>query len=197
MRVISAVTFRKQVLIGQFFPQRGTEQSANGKRIVNGTSRIDNYFEFVQVAINVDISDAFGMSIFDNYFSGCQWAIISGENGMRNSRWFANGTADDGGVIRNLVDFSQPGNDVFVQQPSIGGNATTGLKAFATNYISGNSTTAEASSNWSNSSTGALIGKAQPAQINQSKLNVMPFEGANIISVANEVPFTKIGRAHV
>ena len=46
MRVISAVTFRKQVLIGQFFSQRGTEQSANGKRIVNGTGRIDNYFEF-------------------------------------------------------------------------------------------------------------------------------------------------------
>jgi hypothetical protein len=149
------------------------------------------YFEGVQTGIKFNTgAAAYGMSIKNNFYSSCQSALIGSENSMRVSEFIGNGVADDGGIIRNLVDLSASGNDVFVQVPAIGRNSTLGLGAFITNHTLGNVGTAQTSSVWKNTSSPfAAIAKAEPGLVNQSKLNSLPFEGANIISLPNQVPF--------
>ena len=101
-----------------------------------------------------------------------------------------NSLPDDGGANRNLVEVSYSNIDVILQIPTKIGKTSTGPVGFLSNYTLGNAGSIEASSVWINDS--ALlqtIGKAQPGLANQNNLNAMPFEGANIVTVANQVPF--------
>ena len=165
---------------------------ANG--YVQGVTISNTYFEFCQTGIRInDAANTYGVSICENYFSGCRWAIISGVNGMRNGRWFSNGTIDDGGIIRNLVDFSAAGNDVEIQLPGKGSDTSSGVNNFPTNYILGSAGYANTSSYWKDTgSPSSAIARSTPGLANQNHLNEMPFEGANIVTLPNQVPFADI-----
>jgi hypothetical protein len=136
------------------------------------------------------------VSIDNNFFSSCEYAVLANTNSMRVGSFSGNASPDEGGVIRNLVDFGTTGNDVRYQLPTKTGNSTTGASAFSDNHTPSNVSTVESSSVWTRTvSPFDAIGKSFPGLANQNRLTEMPFEGANIISVANEVPFVNLTRA--
>jgi hypothetical protein len=147
------------------------------------------YFEGVQTGINFTALDAYGISINDNYFSNTEWAInLTNPSNMRLSNFMGNDISDGGGVIRNLVNFSPAGNDVFYQLPSKGGSLSSGTSAFLSNFSPSNSSTAVATSIWTDGSNN-LIAKSDPGLANQNLLNSFPFEGGQTVTTANNVPF--------
>lgn len=152
----------------------------------------NNYIEGVRYGFSFDDGAGVYGSIIDaNIFNNNEYAIIcSGASALRMTSIRGNSLPDDGGTSRNLVEVSESGNDVVFQIPSKGGKTSTGVTGFLSNFTLGNSASIEATSVWSNDASPLqAIGKSQPALANQNELNVMPFEGANINTVANQVPF--------
>ena len=152
----------------------------------------NNYIESVRYGFSFDNGAAvYGGTIDTNIFNNNEYAIIcSGPNALRMTSIRGNSLPDDGGANRNLVEVSYSNIDVILQIPTKIGKTSTGPVGFLSNYTLGNAGSIEASSVWINDS--ALlqtIGKAQPGLANQNNLNAMPFEGANIVTVANQVPF--------
>ncbi len=157
----------------------------------------NNYFEGIRYAMVVaDGSGIYGISIDNNFFSSCEYAIKGAINSIRVASFSGNACADGGGIIRNLVDFSTVGNDVRYQLQAKSSNTTNGIAAFLSNIIPSSVSTAETTSVWTDiAAPFSAIGKASPGLANQNTLNEMPFEGANIITLANQVPFCAVARA--
>ena len=184
--VIDSCTFEEGKAYNNAGILFGSDAYCGGWQITN------NYVEGVRYGFSFDSgSSVYGGVIDANIFNNNEYAIIcSGPSALRMTSIRGNALPDDGGTDRNLVEVSDSGIDVILQLPTIFGKTSTGPSAFLSNYTLGNAGTIEASSVWQNDS--ALlqaIAKAQPAQANQNKLNFMPFEGANIVTVVNQVPF--------
>jgi hypothetical protein len=152
----------------------------------------NNYIEGVRYGFSFDDgASIYGGVIDANIFNNNEYAIIcSGPSALRMTSIRGNSLPDDGGTDRNLVEVSDSNIDVILQLPAKAGKTSTGTSAFLSNYTLGWAGSIEATSVWVNdSSLLQAIGKAQPAQANQNSLNDMPFEGANIVTVVNQVPF--------
>lgn len=164
----------------------GSDAYCGGWQITN------NYVENVKYGFSFDSgATVYGGVIDANIFNNNEYAIIcNGPNALRMTSIRGNSLPDDGGTDRNLVEVSNENIDVIFQLPSKIGKTSTGTSAFLNNFTIGNAGSIEASSVWVNDSAPLqAIGKSQPALANQNKLNVLPFEGANIVTVANQVPF--------
>ena len=185
---ITNSTFEESTGTGIYF---GADASCLGWGISN------NYFEGIRYGIVTAAgSGVYGAAIDNNFFSSCEYAILASANSLRVASFKGNAQGDGGGVIRNLVDLSATGNDVVYQLPIKTANTTSGPSAFLSNIIPSNSSTAETDSFWTRvASPYDAIGRAGAALANQTKLNVMPFEGANIVTVANEPPFVSLVKA--
>lgn len=157
----------------------------------------NNYFEGIRYAMVVaDGGGLYGVGIDNNFFSSCEYAVQAAPNSIRVASFEGNAAADGGGVIRNLVDFSAKGNDVRYQLQAKSSNTTNGMVAFLSNIIASDVSTAETTSVWTDiGAPFAAIGKSQPGLANQNALNELPFEGANIVSKPNQVPFCNVSRA--
>lgn len=152
----------------------------------------NNYVEGVRYGFSFDDgASVYGGVIDANIFNNNEYAIIcSGPNALRMTSIRGNSLPDDGGTNRNLVEVSDGNIDVVLQIPSKAGKTSTGTSAFINNFTMGFAGTVEATSVWLNDSSPLqAIAKAQPAQANQNSLNPLPFEGANIVTVVNQVPF--------
>lgn len=157
-----------------------------------GWNLTGNYIEGVRYGFSLDSgASVYGSIIETNIFNNNEYAIIcSGASNLRLTNIFGNSLPDDGGTNRNLVEASNSGNDVFLQIPSKSGKTSTGPSAFLTNFTLGNAGYIEATSAWLNDlNTLQALARAQPSQAAQNALNIMPFEGANIVTVSNQVPF--------
>jgi hypothetical protein len=157
-----------------------------------GWNLTSNYIEGVKYGFSLDSgASVYGSIIETNIFNNNQYAIIcSGSSNLRLTNIFGNSLPDDGGTNRNLIEASNSGNDVFLQIPSKSGKTSTGNTSFLTNFTLGNAGYIEATSAWLNdSNTTQALARSQPAQAAQNSLNIMPFEGANILTVSNQVPF--------
>lgn len=157
-----------------------------------GWNLTGNYIEGVRYGFSLDSgASVYGSIIETNIFNNNEYAIIcSGASNLRLTNIFGNSLPDDGGTDRNLVEASNSGNDVFLQIPSKSGKTSTGTSTFLTNFTLGNAGYIEATSAWLNDlNTLQALARAQPSQAAQNALNIMPFEGANIVTVANQVPF--------
>lgn len=164
----------------------GTDAYCGGWQITN------NYVEGVRYGFSFDSgASVYGGIIDANIFNNNEYAIIcSGPNALRMTSIRGNSLPDDGGTDRNLVEVSNANIDVILQIPTKFGKTSTGTSAFLSNYTIGAAGAIEANSLWVNdSNTLQSVARAQPAQANQNSLNVMPFEGANIVTVVNQVPF--------
>lgn len=157
-----------------------------------GWNLSSNYIEGVRYGFSLDSgASVYGSIIETNIFNNNEYAIIcSGTSNLRLTNIFGNSLPDDGGTNRNLVEASNSGNDVFLQIPSKSGKTSTGTSAFLTNFTLGNAGYVEATSAWLNDlNTLQALARSQPSQAAQNALNIMPFEGANIVTVSNQVPF--------
>lgn len=184
--VIDSCTFEEGKAYNSAGILFGSDAYCGGWQITN------NYVEGVRYGFSFDSgASVYGGVIDANIFNSNEYAIIcSGPSALRMTSVRGNSLPDDGGTIRNLVEVSEFQNDVVLQVPTKIGKTSTGPTAFLSNFTLGNAGSIEASSVWVNDA--ALlqaIGKAQPALANQNKLNFMPFEGANIVTVVNQVPF--------
>lgn len=157
-----------------------------------GWQLTNNYVENVRYGFSFDNgSSVYGGVIDANIFNNNEYAIIcSGPNALLMTSIRGNSLPDDGGTDRNLVEVSNSRIDVTLQILSKIGKTSTGPVGFINNFTLGNAGTIEASSVWINDSSPLqAIGKAQPGLANQNFLNSLPFEGANIVTVLNQVPF--------
>jgi len=184
--VIDSCTFEEGKAYNSTGILFGSDAYCGGWQITN------NYVEGVRYGFSFDSgASVYGGVIDANIFNNNEYAIIcSGPSALRMTSIRGNSLPDDGGTNRNLVEVSEFQNDVVLQVPTKIGKTSTGPTGFLGNFTLGNAGSIEASSVWVNDA--ALlqaIGKAQPALANQNKLNSMPFEGANIVTVANQVPF--------
>jgi hypothetical protein len=164
----------------------------NASAYCAGWELSSNYVEGVRYGFSVDNgAQLYGSIINANIFNGCEYAIIcGGANGLRMTNIRGNSLPDDGGTDRNLVEASNSNIDIVLQIPSKSGKTSTGTSAFLTNFTLGNSGCIEATSSWvSDLNVLLAIARAQPSQATQNLLNVMPFEGANIVTLSNQVPF--------
>lgn len=183
---IRSCTFEESTLISGIGLLFGADAYCGGWDISN------NYFEGVRYGFRFDNGcGLYGGNFTANMFNSCEYSFLasSAQNALRMVEFSGNSIPDDGGIIRNLCDISAVGNDVIFHLPGISSNTTSGPTGFLTNIITNSSATAKSTSVWKKISTGAAIAKAQPATANQNKLNILPFEGANIVTTANEVPF--------
>jgi hypothetical protein len=154
-----------------------------------GYSITNNYFEGIQTGIRFVDAGAYGISINDNYFSNTLYAIISDNaSNLRVANFTGNAIIDGGGIIRNLVNFSPIGNDVFYQVASKTGSLSSGPSAFIPTFSPSNLSTAVATSVWVDGSSN-LIAKSDPGLLNQNGINSFAYEGAQSITTANNVPF--------
>jgi len=154
-----------------------------------GYSITNNYFEGIQTGIRFVNEGAYGLSINDNYFSNTLYAILSDNaSNLRVANFIGNAIIDGGGIIRNLVNFSPTGNDVFYQVASKVGSLSGGPSAFISVFSPSNLSTAVATSVWldGNSNT---IAKADPGLLNQNSLNSFAYEGGQTVTTANNIPF--------
>jgi hypothetical protein len=184
--VIDSCTFEEGKAYNSVGILFGADAYCGGWQITN------SYVEGVQIGFSFDNGAAvYGGVIDANIFNNNEYAILcSGPSALRMTSIRGNALPDDGGTDRNLVEVSQSGIDVVFQIPTKIGKTSTGPVGFLSNFTMGNAGSIEASSVWINDA--ALlqaIGKAQPGLANQNDLNSMPFEGANIVTVANQVPF--------
>lgn len=156
-----------------------------------------SYFEAIRYAIKPTAGAGVNAcDISGNFFDSCEYSVLATESFFKLSSWKNNTCADGGGIIRNIIDLSALGNEVSVQFSGKSGNTDLGIRAYPSNFIPSNQTTVEATSIWSDKDTPfRLIGKAQSALINDNKLNELPFEGGNILSKPNQVPFCTVSRA--
>ena len=177
------------------------EGSASGTGIYFGADAYclgfdisNNYFEGVQYGVVTEAgAGIYGAAIDANFFSSCEYAILATASAFRVSSFRGNAISDGGGVIRNLVDIAASGNDFRYQIQSKSANTTTGPSAPPSNILPSNQSVAESTSSWTRiASPFDAIGRAQPGLFNQSKLNELPFEGANIVTVVNEPPFVSL-----
>jgi hypothetical protein len=184
--VIDSCTFEEGKARGTIGILFGADAYCGGFQLSN------NYVEGVQYGFSFDNGAAvYGGIINANIFNNNEFAIFcGGPSALRMTSMRGNALPDDGGVDRNLVEASQSGIDVVFQIPTKIGKTSTGPVGFLSNFTLGNAGSIEASSVWVNDAAPLqAIGKAQPGLANQNALNVMPFEGANIVTVANQVPF--------
>jgi hypothetical protein len=184
--VIDSCTFEEGKAYNSVGILFGADAYCGGFQITN------NYVEGVQIGFSFDDGAAvYGGVIDANIFNNNEYAILcSGPSALRMTSIRGNSLPDDGGVDRNLVEVSDSGIDVVFQIPTKFASTSTGPVAFISNFTLGNTGSIEASSVWVNDSTPLqAIGKAQPGLANQNDLNSMPFEGANIVTVADQVPF--------
>jgi hypothetical protein len=157
-----------------------------------GWNLTSNYIEGVRYGFSLDSgASIYGSIIESNIFNNNEYAIIcSGSSNLRLTNIYGNSLPDDGGTNRNLVEASNSGNEVYLQIPSKGGKTSTGNPAFLSNFTLGNAGVIVAVSSWLNeSNTLQAIARSQPSLATQAALNTMPFEGANIVTLANQVPF--------
>jgi len=184
--VIESCTFEEGKAYNSAGMLFGDDAYCGGWQISN------NYIEGVRYGFSFDDgASIYGGVIDANIFNNNEYAIIcSGPSALRMTSIRGNSLPDDGGTDRNLVEVSDSNIDVILQLPAKAGKTSTGTSAFLSNYTLGWAGSIEATSVWVNdSSLLQAIGKAQPAQANQNSLNDMPFEGANIVTVVNQVPF--------
>lgn len=164
----------------------GSDAYCAGWDISNG------YFEGVKYGLKFENGTAlYGGKFSANIFNNNEYSFYApdAENALRMVWIDASAIPDDTVGNRNLIDISATGNDVFFQLPSKSSDSSAGINGFLDNIEQSNSSTALMGSAWRRVSNGEAIGKAQPSLSNQNNLNVLPFEGANILTVANEVPF--------
>lgn len=150
-----------------------------------------NYFEGVRYGIvAADGAGVYGAAIDNNTFSNCEYAILSAPGALRLASFRGNALPDGGGVIRNLVDLSATGNDIRYQIPGKSASSATGPAAFLSNVIPSNVSIAETTSTWTDTAEPyPAIAKSLPGLANQGELNEFAFEGGQIVSTSNQVPF--------
>jgi hypothetical protein len=154
-----------------------------------GYTITNNYFEGIQVGIRFASLNSYGISINDNYFSNTLYSItLDTPSDLRVANFLGNSIIDGGGIIRNLVNFSPVGNDVFYQVPSKTGSLSGGPSAFTSVFSPSNLSTAVSTSVWVDGSSN-LIAKSDPGLLNQNSINSFAYEGAQSITTANNVPF--------
>jgi hypothetical protein len=158
---------------------------------ISGLSINNGYFEGVKYGLIVDNGGGvYGGSLVNSIFNNNEYSVLSNQNGLRIFRITNNSIPDNGGTNRNIIDISASNNDVFVQMPSKVGSNTIGPVDFLQNLSSGNISLTESTSVWlNNAPTPQVIAKSQPSLANKSKLNLLPFEGANIITTSDTIPF--------
>lgn len=152
-----------------------------------------NYIEGVRYGFSIDNgASIYGANFHDNIFNNNEYALIaSGPNAIKMGNWRGNSTPDDGGTNRNLIEVGNNAIDMFLQIPGKQGNSTSGNPSYLTNISVGNMVEVDAPSVWTGAAAGTVaVAKAQSgAAANQNRLNAMPFEGAQAVTVVNSIPF--------
>ncbi len=151
-----------------------------------------NYIEGVKYGFYfVNGCGVYGGQWATNIFNNNEYSFYgpSAQNALRMVEFKGNSIPDDGGVNRNLIELGATGNDIIHHIPAKSSNTTNGIVQFLANHTPSNSFTANSTSVWRRVSDGQAIGKSLPGTANQNHLNPLPFEGANIVTVPNEVPF--------
>jgi hypothetical protein len=152
-----------------------------------------NYIEGVRYGISIDNGGSvYGANFLGNIFNNNEYALIAGgPNAVKMGNWRGNSCPDDGGTNRNLIEVSNNAIDMFLQIPGKQGNSTSGNPSYLTNISVGNMVEVDAPSVWTGAAAGTVaVAKAQSgAAANQNRLNAMPFEGAQAVTVANSIPF--------
>ena len=131
------------------------------------------------------------------YFSSCYNSFLSNLDSFRNCQVDATSAADGGGTIRNLMNFSAPGNDVLVRLTVKTASTTGGPVAFPTNIMLSAGSQAVGSSIWYDNTDVTvpgtdLIAMCDGRTANVGQVGVFPFEGAQMVSKENQVPFCSL-----
>lgn len=161
---------------------------------------IKAYFEGVDVGITGINNGTFNGCLFaPQYFSSCNYSFKAQASTFRRCRVMCPSIPDEGGGGRNLADFSAPNNDVIFDVGSKGSSTSTGSKEYPTNILLGAGCLAEGVAYHLDDSsplplTDALA-YAQPAKANHARLNTFAFEGSQIVTKPNQVPFCSITAA--
>lgn len=161
---------------------------------------IKSYFEGVDVGITGINNGTFNGCLFaPQYFSSCNYSFKAQASTFRRCRVMCPSIPDEGGGGRNLADFSAPNNDVIFDVGSKGSSTSTGSKDYPTNILLGAGCLAEGVAYHLDDSsplplTDALA-YAQPAKANHARLNTFAFEGSQIVTKPNQVPFCSITAA--
>lgn len=150
----------------------------------------ESYFENTVTGIELTAGSGFeATGIENNFFSGCQYALLSTASGFRTSRFSNNSALDGGGVVRNLVDVSQEYNDIEITVPIKASSTSAGPVDYYSNIIQSNFSTPLTASLWNaNAAPNGLIGRSKSAA-SQNSIVELPFEGRAIVSTLNEIPF--------
>jgi len=153
--------------------------------------KVHAYVEGVRKGITTINGGAFFASDFSPaYFSSTEYAVQAGESGFRKCTFDCVSVPDEGAGTRNLLDFSAANNEVLVRVDSKSGSTAGGVTQFPTNVLLSEQSQALGTSIWrENGVLSNSLGMAQPALAQKNKLNSMPFEGANIVTLANQIPF--------
>jgi hypothetical protein len=147
------------------------------------------YFEQVYKCI-VNIGDIYGAVFTSNSFIKTQYAIDSQYGTTRMGEWRANSHSDQGGVIRNLVNFALYGNDVTIESENKSTNTTTGFISPPSNVIIGPTSISSSVYSWVDNTDTELLGKSEMALGNNNKLGTFNFTGGCVVAIENEIPFT-------
>lgn len=151
----------------------------------------NNYFEGIRDAM-VFNSSIEGGSISDNYSTECEYAILSTVNSMLGVSLFGNSFPDGGGIVRNLVDVSPLGNSVFVISPGKTASTASGTSAYPLNVSTCPQTTFAGDSIWLDNARTSDIARSFPSIARNSKLTPMPYEGRELVTTVNQIPFVTI-----
>lgn len=150
------------------------------------------YFEGVYAGINIGNSVYYG-GINNNQFNSCNYSLYQvTDSAIRGVVWTGNSTPDDGGVIRNLIKADGMGNDIIVQQVAKAASTASGTVNFLENFIPGDFSTFVGPSLWLNNARTQAIARSTAAMGTKNYLSDAPFEGREIITTANQLPFCTV-----
>lgn len=158
---------------------------------------VSMYYEGVRSGIVTQGTGTFNGTVFSpQQFNGCEYAVRGVAGSFRGGTFDARACPDNGGDIRNLVDYSAFNNDVEVLIPSKGASTLTGPVAFPTNFILKDQARPVATSVWrENTDPTTTLAIALPGAARVDQLNPFAFEGGHVKAVANQPPFVTITRA--
>ena len=159
--------------------------------------RVNAYFEGVDVGITGINNGTFNGCLFaPQYFSSCNYSFKAQTATFRRCRVMCPSIPDEGTAGHNTADFSAPNNEVIFDVGSKGSSTANGTKEYPTNILLGAGCFADGIAyHYDDSSPVPLtdaLAYANPSKANHARLNALPFEGAQIVTKPNQVPFCSI-----
>jgi len=156
--------------------------------------RVNAYFEGVDTGITGINSGTFNACLFaPQYFSSCTYSFKAQTSTFRSCRVMCASIPDEGAAGHNTADFYAPNNDVIFDMGAKGSSTASGTKEYPANILLGAGCKAQGTVyHYDDTSPVPLtdaLAYAQPAIANPSRLNEFAFEGSQIVSKPNKVPF--------